>query len=239
MRILKSERGISFVAVLVIAAMLAISIFLVLSVINSAREQATILKIIGARDRIWSSIQTMALMPAALRNSARALSPNGIHAQNPQLRLCLNGDSPNSCQSGVESGLSLYSPVVFLDASGNPMGLQKITASPSGGEVVRYDTNGMPCQLENSGCFFKVTTVFVPTCGPAPMPAVLPANLFSPNIFAPLSTCTIADIVEIRFTVAIEETLSNQRAFSYLNGVSPKSGIAISAVKSATGNDPQ
>lgn len=220
-------------------AALGISIFLVISVINSAREQASVLKLVGARDRIWSSIQTMALMPASLRNSSRALASDGFQAQNPQLRVCLNGDIPNSCRNGVESGLSLYSPVVFLDAAGAPVGLQRITAAAGGADIVRYDMNGLPCQVDNVGCFFIVTSTFVPTCGPAPLPAVMPANPLAPNIFAPVANCTVADIVEVRFTVSVDQNPALINFHPYLSSISPKSGTAISSVKMATGNDPQ
>lgn len=235
----KNQFGFSMIMLVGLVALVAITALSVMSVLAVSRNEATVLRLLSARDRIWSSVYTMAMMPAAIRNSARATAADGITAENADLRNCLNGTQPNQCRSGVESSLALYSPVVILNAAGSPVGIQRISVAAGSTEFLRYDLNGVPCVPENGNCFFTITSTFVPTCGPGPSPLVMPANPLAPNIFVPEAICTVAETIEVRFVVDVDPDPALRSRHPYLNAIAPKPGMAVQEVKSISGNDPQ
>ncbi len=228
-----NQRGFSLIFVLVGLGLLSVTLLFVLTYVQTMASQSRYFELTGTRDRIWTSIEMMISQPAAIRNSARASGAGGA-AMNVDLRNCVNGVIANQCRDQVESGFAFFSPVVALDAAGTPVGVQQISVPPLSPNPLMFDAFGYPCTAGDANCVFVVTTSFIPHCGP---PAIggMPANPLSPNVFAPSAVCTVAEYLEIKYSIDLDRNGNS----GFVNSFTGKSGSFLVLVKKISGNDPQ
>lgn len=232
-----NQVGLTLIDVVLMLSLLSIGMAVVLSYVGFTSKRNSLMVAASTRDRIWTGVRMMAGMPAAIRNSARASSPDGTQPVNLELRNCINGVQKNQCVSGLESGFALYSPVLNLDEDGKPIGIQQVTAA-LGESALRVDTAGFPCTKDSPGCIFLLSSSFKPHCAPENLPAVLPANLLNPNVFAGTLTCTVADFIEIKFFIEVAKDAPAESA-ELAAAVAGKTGSIFLSVKDISGNDPQ
>jgi hypothetical protein len=195
-------------------------------------------RIMTTRDRMSLGVRNAAGMMASLRNSLRA--SNGLTPVNPELNYCLGGVVPNMCQNDVEYPLTLFSPVVAMDASGNPLGLLPITGAKGSLSSVRFDSFGLPCNKTGQDCIFVVYTSFRAQCPPAKLPLtpVLPTDPAYMSYFKPMATCTIAETITVTYSIEVAPGISASSDNALL-GFSPITGTMTTSVKDIFGNDPR
>lgn len=228
--------GLSIIEVVVSIALLATLLYLVMGFSQQTQTQATRDRAVSTRDRILGGIRSVARLPASLRNAMRAA--DGTTPVNPELLACAGGNPLNACQNGVVNPLSLFAPVVFIDAAtGQPTGIQQITAPPGVDEGMRFDTFGSPCLDPGPDCILIVSTTFRPQCAPIPL-ADPPPAVVTPAMLEPRSSCSVAETVEVTFTVRVDPTISN--VDTALNGlISPVTDSVVIPVIAISGNTPQ
>lgn len=228
--------GFMLVEILVGLGMLCLVTLAILNYLSMLSGNTQVYREEASRDRVTSGIRTFAGMPAALRNSMRASEASGTLI-NPQLNSCLGGSPPNSCQSGQLVPMTLYSPLVAFAPNGTVLGVQPITAPVGSSTPRRFDNFGAPCSQPGPYCALEVFTSFVPQCGPAPLPAP-PPPLLSPNLLVPMSTCTVADVIQVNFQIQLDpaylKSLPGLAAF-----VTPLSGSVVTSAFAISGNSPQ
>lgn len=121
---------------------------------------------IGGRDSLAANIRMYSSLPATLRSS---LHPSHSSSTNSELQTCVFGGLL-PCNAGVETPLTLYSPM--SSSSLTPSSPILIIAGPasSGGsspQAALYDTKGNLCAETGAAterCPYEVTANFIATC---------------------------------------------------------------------------
>jgi prepilin-type N-terminal cleavage/methylation domain-containing protein len=232
--------GFTLLEVILGMAILAISALAYLGFINIMNGNISLGRTLSSQDRVLAGVRMFASMPAALRNSLRAVAPDGT-ALNKELYSCTTGFPAGSCNNGVSYPFTLYSPLLPMSPAGVPIGIQPIT-SPSGTPMgspalLRIDTFGAPCSGASSACPLVVLTSFQPVCGPQPLPSPAPVPATAAQL-VPMPKCTVADSIVVTFTVQIDPAYA--KVLPGLAGFStPITGTAISSVKDISGNSAQ
>lgn len=182
----------------------------------------------------------MAGMPAALRNSIRAAGADGVTPINRELGNCIVGTVTNACNNNQDYPLTLFSPTISMDSSGQPMGLLPITAPLGSAQTKRFDSFGVPCEQVSPECPFLVSTTFRAQCPPSPLPASPPPPTDPAflALFNPKATCTIAEAVTVIFMVQVDPAaVAANPALGRFGG--SVTGSITTSVKQVFGNDPQ
>jgi hypothetical protein len=190
------------------------------------------------RDRISIGVRNAAGMMASLRNSVRA--SNGSAPINLELNYCLGGIMLNMCKNDFEYPLTLFSPVIAMDAAGNPLGLLPITAAKGSLSSVRFDSFGLPCNKTSPDCIFVVYTSFRAQCPPAKLPLapLLPTDPAYMNYFKPMATCTIAEAITVTYNIEVAPEIKTSSDNGLLD-FAPITGTMTTSVKDIFGNDPR
>lgn len=235
----RQQLGFSLVELLLAIGLLAVFINLSLIFSDSLQRSLRISRTTSTRDRILAGVRNIAGMPTALRASTRAAQANGTPV-NPDLYNCVASVLINACQTNQEYPLTLFSPVVALDATGNPLGLLPI-ASPAGASTnMHFDSFGVPCATVSADCPFTVSTSFLPQCPPNTLPATPPATSDPAylSLLAPMPTCTIAETINVIYTVQVDPiALAANPELAVFS--TPFSGSVTTSVKLIFGNDPR
>ena len=198
-----NQSGLTLVAVCVGIAIFSSLFLLILASINSVDTNLSQNRLFATKDRIITSVRTLAGMPASLRNSMIA-SDNSGASVNPGLLACAGGNPANSCIHKNQYPLVLFSPVLTF-VGGLPMSVQPISSAiNSAGPPLRFSAYGIPCTTLGPECPLLVYTAFKPTCGPAFRDPFLPVDL---TMIVPQATCTIADSIEVIYQVTLDPTL--------------------------------
>jgi len=235
---IQDRRGFSLVEVLIATFLLWIFVGICMTYANQMSKNSQQVQTVTARDRILSGIRVVAGLPASLRNSGRAALSTGAPF-NIDLNNCIDGTNANGCTNDKESPFALFSPIMNLDSTGQPILVQEIT-SPYGSKTssIRFDTFGAPCPPQATNCPLSISTSFVPQCGPQTL-AVNPANFFSPtDALAPTSTCTVAEAIRVNYWVVLDSSAAADNP-SLAAFLTPVTGSVITSVKLISGNDPQ
>lgn len=235
----QQKQGFSLVELLLAIGLLSIFINLSMIFSDSLQRSLRLSRTTSTRDRILAGVRNIAGMPTALRASTRAAQADGTPV-NPDLYNCVASVLINQCQTDKDYPLTLFSPVIALDATGNPLGLLPI-ASPAGAATnMHFDSFGAPCSTVSADCPFTVSTSFRPQCPPnilpaSPPPTSDPAYL---ALLAPMPSCTIAEAVSVTYTVQVDPiALAANPELGVFS--SPFSGSVTTSVKLIFGNDPR
>lgn len=157
-------------------------------------------------------------------------------AVNPELLACAGGNPVNSCQSGVEYDLTLYSPFLELSATGSVLGVQPISSPRGSAAPMRLDAFGSPCAVAGPDCPLLVFTSFKAQCGPPPPPATPPSPITLQLV--PQSTCTVADVIEVIYSVQLDPNVTATDPH-LATLTSPVKGSVVVPVVAISGNLPQ
>ncbi|MGE0763416.1 MAG: type II secretion system protein [Bdellovibrionales bacterium] len=233
---MKNRRGFTLVEVMVASAIAGGFILLTMTYSKIMQTNTGVTRAISTRDRILAGVRSLAGMPASLRNSMRASDGAGT-VVNPRLLACAGGNPANGCQSGISYAFTLYSPLVALDAAGNPVGIQPI-ASPMGSAVpMRFDNFGLPCTTAGPNCALLVQTAFKAQCGPPPLPFPRPA-VITPEMLIPAVVCTIADLIDVTYQVQLDPNVVEANDV-FTPFATPVRGTVATPVRLISGNQPQ
>lgn len=236
---LGANSGLSIIEVLIGIGLLSVFVIMSLIFSQSVNRSSHLNRAASTRDRLLLRVRNVAGMPSTLRNSIKASLPTGLPA-NPELNNCLAGTQANACKNDQESSVTLYSPTLTLDAAGNPLGLLPITSPQGTLTPNRFDSFGVPCAPGTPDCIFIVYTSFRPKCPPYPLPATPPApsDPAYVDLLKPMDTCTIAETVNITFSVELDPAIvSATPSLTKFN--SPIQGTVTTAAKLVMGNDPR
>ncbi len=232
----RDERGFTLIEAMITIGLLAVLMLASITNYDTYKTQNNMVRTSVATDRIMASVRTFAKMPAALRNSARA-SLDGQRI-NPDLYACVSGVPANGCKNGgTETPFTLYSPLVALDALGNPSGIHPVSAPSESTKPARYDAFGSPCQQAGPTCPIQVFTSFKAQCPPKPLAGPVPVVL-TPDLMQPMPTCTIAVHISVTYTVQLDpDVVADFPSLGVLSR--PVSGTVTTPVILISGNTPQ
>ena len=198
-----NQSGLTLLAVSIGIAVFSSLFFLILASINSVDTTLSQNRLLATKDRIISSVRSLAGLPASLRNSMIASDNTGVPI-NPGLLACAGGNPTNACVHKNQYPLVLFSPVLTF-VGGLPQSVQPISSAINGaGPPLRFSTFGVPCTVAGPDCPLLVFTAFKPTCGPPFRNPLVPVDL---TMFAPQATCTIADSIEVIYQVQLDPAL--------------------------------
>lgn len=228
------QNGFIFVEVMIVTTLFGAFALLILNLSQSTSKTMNIERMILARDRVVSSLRSMAAMPATLRNSMR------VAGYNQELVDCVNGTGGvGGCENQKQYPLELFAPFLPIDASGNVLGGWPVTASQGSGEKSYFDYFGVPCDKEEKGasCSIVAFTGFRPQCPPPPLPSPRPV-VITPAMLEPMANCTVADIIEVYYSVEIDPaSLGDARVPAHY--LQPVVGYMAVPVIKITGNAPR
>lgn len=198
-----NQSGLTLIGVCIGIAIFCFLFLVILASINTVDTSLSQNRLLATKDRILSSVRSLAGMPASLRNAMMASDNTGA-AVNTGLLACAGGNPANSCLNNNQYPLILYSPVLtFVGAV--PQSVQPISSAIGGaGLVLRFSAYGVPCATLGPECPLLVFTAFKPTCGPALRNPLIPVNL---SMFTPQAKCTVADSIEVIYQVQLDPAL--------------------------------
>ncbi|MGZ3749312.1 MAG: hypothetical protein ACXVCD_18390 [Pseudobdellovibrionaceae bacterium] len=160
--------GLSVLEILIGLGLL--SVFIVMSLIfsQSINHSSENGRVQATRDRLILRVRNVCGMAAALRNSIKAALPSGTTSINQDLNNCVTGAQGAVCQNNQVYPLTLFSPTLEMDSSGNPMGLLPVTSPPGSPTPSYYDIFGAACAQGSPNCVFIITTSFKLNVHPRP-----------------------------------------------------------------------
>lgn len=223
-----NQSGLTLIGVSIGIGIVSILFLVILASINSVDTGLSQNRLVATKDRILSSVRSLAGMPAALRNAMIAGDSSGTPI-NPGLFACAGGNPLNSCNHQQQYPLTLYSPIVTF-AGGLPVSIQPISSSIGGtGPALRFDTYGVPCTTTGPECPLLVSTAFKATCGTAPRNPLLPVT---PAMFVPQATCSIADSIEVIYQVQLDPALlaTNPELATFASTVSGTISVPVQLI---------
>ena len=198
-----NQSGLTLIGVSIGIAVFSSLFLLILASINSVDSSLSQNRLLATKDRIISSIRSLAGMPASLRNAMIASDNTGA-AINPGLLACAGGNPANACSHKNQYPLVLYSPVLIF-VGGVPQSVQPISSAINGvGPLLRFSAFGVPCTTVGPECPLLVFTAFKPTCGPPFRDPFAPVDL---TMFSPQANCTVADSIEVIYQVQLDPAL--------------------------------
>jgi prepilin-type N-terminal cleavage/methylation domain-containing protein len=233
------NQGFTLVEALIALAILSTTVFVALSYNSVTAKNTNITRYLGTKNRVLSTIRESAALPATIRASMLAWA--GGQYINPQLMACAGGNPTNSCQNGVETPFTMFSPLMGFDSSGAIVGVQAISAPKpapgvTGGPTVRVDSFGTTCQTAGPDCLLLIYTSMVPQCGPDVQPPTPPTPVT--NQIVPKATCTFADVIQINYEVVVDPDIAAaDPTISSILGTS--TGSVIVPVMDISGNSPR
>jgi prepilin-type N-terminal cleavage/methylation domain-containing protein len=229
--------GFTLIEVVVALAIVTMICVAALYSFESVDRLASVAQTRGTEDRIIAGVRGLAGSPAALRNSMRALSPDGLTPANPKLLACAGGNPMNDCQNGTTFDLTLYAPVVSLDQNGVPS-IQPITAPIGSANVFSFDAWGSPCLDDGSAsCPLIVSTSFQAQCGPASLSVADLAAPVTPAQIAPMALCSVADQIAVTYVVQLNPAAASAPGLSAF--AKAVTGTVTTPVAAISGNLPQ
>jgi hypothetical protein len=235
-----TKSGFTVLEMLIATGLIGVFIYYSMTMFQSLNFSVVRSRTTSTRDRLLSGIRNVAGMPATLRASARATDSAGTLV-NQALYNCVGSSTPSQCENNKTSPLTLYAPTVVMDASGNPVGLKAISAPDNAPNTkLHLDLFGVSCDIPSASCPFTIYTSFRAQCPPNPLPAA-PAPKTDPaymTYFDPLPFCTVADVIEVLFTVQVDKDLvaGNPELLPYIMPFSGSISVRGSLV---FGNEPQ
>ncbi|MGZ3743237.1 MAG: pilus assembly FimT family protein [Pseudobdellovibrionaceae bacterium] len=236
---MKKNAGLSVIEVLIAIALLSIYVALSIDFSDSINHSTQLGRTQSTRDRISSGIRNIAGMPVALRNAMRAALPGGVTPFNLAFYNCVSGTNPTSCNNNQDYPLALFSPTVAMTSTGALLGIVQITSPTGTPPVNHFNSFGVPCVVTDPDCLFVVHTSFRAQCPPATLTATspLPTDPAFIGLMSPMPTCTVAEVVNVAYTVEIDPALVSLHPG--LSGfIAPITGSVSTSVKSIFGNDP-
>lgn len=187
-------------------------------------------------DRIVAGVRDLAGNPAALRNSMRAVSADGATVVNPALAACAGGEPLNGCVGQTDYPFTLYAPFVTNGSGG---ALIQPVSSPSGSpNPMHFDAWGTPCATGSPTCPLIVLTSMRAQCAPAAQdPSKTGPGSLTAAMLTPQSNCTIADMIDVSYTIKLDPTITPDPALSPF--LTPVTGTVSTPVVLISGNQPQ
>ena len=229
----KGSQGFTIIEALIVVGILAVFTFMTLNYTSLSTQGTNLSRYIGTQNRVISTIRETVILPATLRASMMAYS-NG-NPVNPGLLGCAGCNPAYPCNSGgTPQPLTLFSPLIGFDSSGNIVGVQPISGPATA--PLRIDSFGNTCTTPSPECSLLLSTSMVAQCGPPTKPAVAlnPVNLE----LLPTSTCICAEVIQVFFTIQLDPiyTSSNPALSSFINAVTNNVSVPVVAISGNTPN---
>lgn len=232
---LTSAAGFGIVDLLIAFAVVTGFMALFIGFVNSQNMLSEQNRTSATFDRIVSGVRSLAGNPAALRNSMRAVT-GGTTFVNPALAACAGGTPLNGCVGQTDSPFTLYAPFITNGPSG-PV-ISPVTSPSGSSSPMHFDTWGSPCATPGPSCALIVFTTMRAQCAPPPQDASLTApGSLTAAMLTPQANCTIANVIEITYTIQVDSTVNPDPALSVF--LSPVTGTIATPVVLISGNQPQ
>jgi hypothetical protein len=233
---LRDTSGFGVVDLLIAFAVVTGFVALFIGVVNSQNMMTEQNRTSATFDRIVAGVRALAGNPAALRNSMRAVSPDGTTVVNPALAACAGGTPANGCIGQTDSPFTLYAPFI-TNGAGGPV-ISPVTSPSDSATPMHFDNWGSPCAPAGPSCALTVFTTMRAQCSPPPQDSSLtgPGSL-TVAMLTPQSNCTIANVIEVTYTIQLDPTLNPDPALSVF--LTPVTGTVATPVVLISGNLPQ
>jgi len=228
--------GFTLLEVLIATVIITCVVVMTIAFSSVMNKNSNLTRNISTKNRVLSSVRDFAGIPATLRASMRA-STHGASGDipiNPELLACAGGNPPNACHSGEEHAFTMFSPIIARDPAGNILGVQAVSAPWDSPTPIRIDSFGSPCTTPSRECPFIIYTKMKAQCGPPPKGAAPPTN----TDLAPQATCTVADVIEVIYSVKLDPSLSTNDP-ELASFIVPVEGSVVVPVVAISGNVPQ
>jgi prepilin-type N-terminal cleavage/methylation domain-containing protein len=158
-------KGFGLVEIMVAAAIGAIIMLSMSSMMTSVSHSVRGSRTLASRDQLMTKIGREASNSSSLNSSLSFVPGSSGFPGNSggMFDKCVNGAPPNGCQALDASNNPISYGFTLTDAFGNPV------AGPSDANAAVYDVSGAPCPNKsilapNANCQILVTTTFTPKC---------------------------------------------------------------------------
>ncbi len=188
MRKMKSNSGFGFVDTLISLTCLLLLVLSTVGYFSRTLKAEAPTRAGSSRDKIHSTIQTLAGMATSIRVSMQRPGNEAL-ANCLQVKVVFDPDEPGDCNAdNTYVPFTLYDPV--QTASGGA-GMSSGEVAGKDSSPVRYDQMGIVCSsgATASECPIEVRTWFKPQCPPK-----------SPSL-TPSTVCDVAEVIEVKYEI--------------------------------------